>query len=211
MVGHCRRHGLLPRKLLETYSCPPPFPPPRSAASFAICELDLAGVVDPQVLDTFGPWLAQRAVKRSQRAKLAARKDRRAPRAAATFEQTRAYPQPQAPPPAIDAEGFVQLCEGPSPGTSPVQRPAGPPGGVSYARLTKEGLAATGPTLSGAPVGSEPPPTVELRGVWAASTKSGGAGSKTGAASGASISDMQSLSVTKKGKKTVLNLGQRRY
>lgn len=133
--------------------------------AFKLCEVDLAPLLPPEALAPFADELAQRERKRVQRSKQEARRAAREAAAAAAAEaaaaragpseqELRAMPLPSASrlpegwaagPEAFEAE-FASLGSSPPAAAAPA---APPQQGISFARMTRMGFAATGPSLPG--------------------------------------------------------------
>ncbi|KAI3430854.1 hypothetical protein D9Q98_009263 [Chlorella vulgaris] len=163
-------------------------------ATFKLCEIDLTGLLPAEALAPFKDELAQREKRRAQRAKQDARRlkqERSAAAAAAaaaaatglSAAELLAMPLPSASLAAAGPEADLLPDEGTAAssaalageggGGGDAAAPPPPHPGVSFARMARDGFAATGPSLGG-PVAQAPPPELAVaaaaalgpKGVW---------------------------------------------
>ncbi|KAL4855576.1 RING finger protein 10 [Chlorella vulgaris] len=217
-------------------------------ATFKLCEIDLTGLLPSEALAPFKDELAQREKRRAQRAKQDARRlkqERSAAAAAAaaaaatglSAAELLAMPLPSASLAAAGPEADLLPDEGAAAssaalageggGGGDAAAPPPPHPGVSFARMARDGFAATGPSL-GSPAAQAPPlelavavaAAVGPKGVWgpqpvaAPSVPLWGAAAAAAAAPDAPMADPISSSGRggKKKEKVVLFGGsQRKY
>uniref|UniRef100_A0A1D1ZPS4 RING-type domain-containing protein n=2 Tax=Auxenochlorella protothecoides TaxID=3075 RepID=A0A1D1ZPS4_AUXPR len=178
-------------------------------ATFRLCELDLSDCCSADTLDAFSEGLKLRAARRARLAKQAAHQSRRDTMAATEAAARAAYPVPQAAPPIEEWGGEPKLWIDPG---AIVTSATVAQGGVSYARLTREGFTASGPELSSArSPGASVPSVPSPQGAWAKRQATPGAQQEgTRVTWSASTPPHSKQASGGKGKKTVVYTTQQR-
>ncbi|KAL4420636.1 hypothetical protein ABPG75_010292 [Micractinium tetrahymenae] len=224
-------------------------------ATFKLCEVDLSALLPPEALAPFAEELAQREKRRVQRAKQEARRLRQERAAAAaaaaaaantglSAAELRAMPLPAASLlPAglerqVEEDAAVAAAAAGEGEAAPDEPPATPPQpGVSFARIARDGFAATGPSLSAQAANAAPSPAglaaaapPAPRGVWGAPKPAAGVpaapsgvwgaaatGSAAAGEAGAAAQQLAGLQVSSgkggkgKGKVVLFGAPQRKY